>query len=386
MAMFSDSALPILNGVSVSIDCLIRELRAQGHSVHLFTSDYPGHKETDPNTHRVFALNTPFARDYPLALPPFYPYLFEFRKHHFDVIHTHTPFTVGFVGMRWAQSHEIPLVTTYHTQYDKYCHYIPFFPKWYLNFKIAKHTHFYYNQAREVITPSEASAHWLGRHSVRRPISVIPTGVSAPKELSTAAVRRQFGLDPRQKVMLYTGRIAIEKNLDLLIRAAAQVMKQNAEAILWIVGDGPGREHFRKLACDLGIGDRVTFHGFIPRADLDPYYAAADVFAFPSLTETQGLVIIEAMSYGLPSVVAEIGGAGAAVRDNDNGFLVPNEPGVMADKMIQVLSDQALYARLSESARQTAMKYSIPAMAQQVADVYRRAIGPDLHGGLNLAN
>lgn len=377
IAMFSDSALPILNGVSVSIDALIRQLREMGHSVHLFTSRYPGHSESDPNTHRCFALETPIAKDYPLALPPFYGQLREFRQESFDLVHTHTPFTVGFVGLRWAESHDLPIVTTYHTLYDKYQHYIPLMPKRYLRYKVAKHTNYYYNRADQIITPSEAAATWLQRHSVFKPITVIPTGVPNPRPFDQQETRRQLGIRPQDRVILYVGRIALEKNVGLLIEMAKNAMQRDPQLLLWLVGDGPAKEDFRKLARELGIGDRVKFVGFVDRPGVDKFYAAADIFVFSSTTETQGLVVVEAMTYGLPAIVVRGGGAGAAIEDGVNGFLVPADPGIMADQVLDVLNNEGTYERLSDGARKTSMQYTISAMAERVLTVYHRALNAE---------
>ena len=375
IALFSDSALPILNGVSVSIDALVTELRTRGHSVHVFTTSYPGHKDEDPNTHRFRSIRTHWTGEYPLAVPPFYPLLREFRTQRFDLIHTHTPFTVGFVGLRWAESHEIPIVTTYHTNYDKYAYYMPFTPKRYLRYKIAKHLNFYYNSVRHVMTPSEASRRWLLRHSVRTPITVIPTGVPAPKMIDRPEARAALGLLPEQKLVLYAGRIAREKNIGVLLSAMQAAFQRDPDLLLMVVGDGPAREEYSLLARKLGIGDRVKFVGFVERSEVDSFYAAADLFAFSSMTETQGLVVLEAMSYGLPALVVQGGGAGAAVRDGENGYLLRNDPGEFAERLLNVLSDDVLYTKLSDGARATGREHTVPRMSDRVLDVYRQALG-----------
>ena len=375
IALFSDSALPIINGVSVSIDALVTELRTRGHSVHVFTTSYPGHRDEDPNTHRFRSIRTHWTGEYPLAVPPFYPLLREFRTQRFDLIHTHTPFTVGFVGLRWAESHEIPIVTTYHTNYDKYAYYMPFTPKRYLRYKIAKHLNFYYNSVQQVITPSEASRRWLLRHSVRTPITVIPTGVPAPKMIDRPEARAALGLLPEQKLVLYAGRIAREKNIGVLLSAMQAAFQRDPDLLLMVVGDGPAREEYSLLARKLGIGDRVKFVGFVERSEVDSFYAAADLFAFSSMTETQGLVVLEAMSYGLPALVVQGGGAGAAVRDGENGYLLRNDPGEFAERLLNVLSDDVLYTKLSDGARATGREHTVPRMSDRVLDVYRQALG-----------
>ncbi|HRJ27322.1 MAG TPA: glycosyltransferase [Fimbriimonadaceae bacterium] len=376
IALFSDSALPILNGVSISLDALIRGLRQRGHSASLFTARAPGFADPDPHTYRFFALETPWTKDYPLALPPFYPMLRHFRAQKFDLIHTHTPFTLGFVGLRWAQSHGLPLVSTYHTLYDKYAHYIPYFPKRYVRYKIAKHTYFYYNQVDQVIVPSEAARKWIRRHSVRKPVTVIPTGIVRYPSGSPQDLRRSMGASESSPVLLYVGRMAREKNLSTLLRGAAQVMQRIPGAVLWLVGDGPSRDEVVQMARDLGIGDRTRLVGFVPRAEVDRYYAAADLFLFASTTETQGLVVVEAMQYGLPAVVVQGGGAGAAVEDGVNGFLVRNDPEALAEAAGRCLEHPSLYAQLSAGAQATAERFSVDAMVDQVIQVYREALSP----------
>ncbi|MEA2554494.1 MAG: 1,2-diacylglycerol 3-alpha-glucosyltransferase, partial [Fimbriimonadaceae bacterium] len=280
IAVFSDSFLPILNGVSVSIEALVSELRNRGHSVHVYTAASPFYKDPDPNTFRFPAIETPWTRGYPLAFPPFYRMLKQFRKHSYDVIHTHTPFTLGFVGLRWAESHELPIVSTYHTLYDRYAHYIPFFPRRYIRFKIAKHTNFYYNNVDHVITPSEAAMKWLRRHSVATEATVIPTGAPMRRLFDRSEVRQTLGIPPEQRILLYVGRLAKEKNMDVLFEMAAFAFRRDPTLRLWLVGDGPYREECARMVRDLGIGDRVRFVGLLPRPEVDQYYEAADLFVF----------------------------------------------------------------------------------------------------------
>ncbi|MCW5937145.1 MAG: glycosyltransferase [Fimbriimonadaceae bacterium] len=375
VAIFSDSALPVLNGVSVSIDGLIGALREQGHSVHLYTTRYRGHRDSDPNVHRFFSTLTPWTPNYPLSIPPFYPWFDRFRREDFDIVHTHTPFTVGFVGLRWAESCGIPIVSTYHTHYDKYIHYVPFFPKRYLKFKIAKHTNYYYEQVDHVVTPSEASKRWLNRHAVRTPITVIPTGVPNPRQIDRAEVRQALGASPDQTILLYTGRVAGEKNIGVLLEAFQMVFSANRNAVMWVVGDGPARADYTQMASDLGIGDRIKFWGFIDRDKLGDFYAAADIFWFSSMTETQGLVVAEAMSYGLPCLVVQGGGASTHLESGVDGFVLPNDPSDLAETALRLQSDERLYTRISAAARKTASNLSVTSMAEDMASVYRGVIG-----------
>jgi 1,2-diacylglycerol 3-alpha-glucosyltransferase len=374
IAIFSDSVLPILNGVSISIESLVQELRHRGHSVHIFAPNFIDHRETDPNTHRFRAVETPWSKGYPIAYPPFYRMLRTFRRYEFDVIHTHTPWLVGFVGMRWAESHGIPLVSTYHTLYDRYAHYMSMFPRRYIRFRIAKHTNFYYNSVDQIITPTDASMRWLARHGVTKPIHVVPTGTPMPQLISRAEARLELGIPSNQRILLYVGRLAKEKNLETLLEMMAKVSKVDPNLRLWLVGDGPYREECLRTAARQQIGDRVKFVGFIPRAEVDKYYAAADLFTFASVTETQGLVVQEAMQYGLPAVAITGGGASEAIVSGTNGLIAKNDPEHFAEKVLEVLNDDSLYTRLAEGALKLGRDNSIEAMCDQIIEVYQLAI------------
>ena len=363
-----------MNGVSISVDALVRELRDRGHSVHLYAPRIPGYRDEDPNTFRTRAIRSPWAPEYPLAIPPFYRLLRRFRQHEYDLVHTHTPFALGLTGLRWAESHELPIVSTYHTLYDRYAHYFAAFPRRYARFRIAKHTNFYYNAVDSVITPTEASYKWLRRHSVETPVTVIPTGSPRRAFIDRAETRGDLGLAPDLRLMLYVGRLAREKNLGVIFEMAARCFAVDPSLRLWLVGDGPYRAQCAAIARSLGIGDRVRFVGFVPRAEVDRYYAAADLFVFASITETQGLVVQEAMGYGLPAVAVLGGGASEGIDHGVNGLVVRNDADEFARGVLRVLADEALYASMSSAASRSVRGDGLDAMAEGVLEVYRGAI------------
>ncbi|MBA3725197.1 MAG: glycosyltransferase family 4 protein [Armatimonadetes bacterium] len=375
IAIFSDSYGPIVNGVSVSIEALVEELRTRGHSVHIFTTAFSKHKDADPNIYRFPSVQLPFIPEYPLAVPPFYPMLRHFRKHSFDIVHTHTPYTIGFVGLRWAESHGIPIVSTYHTLYERYVHYVPYVPKVYTRYKIAKHTNYYYNRCSQVIAPSEPARNSLRRHSVKTPITVIATGNPERRKMPKEQARQEIGARPGEKVILYVGRVAKEKNIAILLEAAKEILERRDDVRLWIVGDGAYRKESQRLAREFGIGDRVKYTGAVPRSEVDKYYLGADLFMFASTTETQGLVIGEAMTYGLPAVAVRGGGASESIRNNENGLVVGNSALQLSETVLNVLGNPALLGRLSENARKSVASWTHSDACERVLEVYRLATG-----------
>ena len=342
----------------------------QGHSVHVFTSSFPKYKDQDSNIWRFASVRIPFFPQYPFAIPPFYGALRHFRAQNFDIIHTHTPYTVGFVGLRWAESHNIPIVSTYHTLYERYAHYVPYFPKVYVRYKVAKHTNYYYNRVAHVITPSDAAFTSLHRQSVKTPISIIPTGNPPPRDCSRSEARKMMGARVGEKALLYVGRMAREKNITLLLDSVAQVMKNHGDTRLWMVGDGPDRVAAQKYARKIGIGDRVKCVGSIPREQVDMYYAGSDLFVFASTTETQGLVIGEAMTFGLPSVAARGGGASDNIKGGQTGIIVGSSVAQISDAIEHLLENPVLLQKLSENCREFSRSWTHAESVKKVLDVY----------------
>lgn len=374
IAVFTDSCLPSINGVSISVDSLIDGLRDAGHSVRVFAPRYGRASESDPNIYRFPSFLLPGTKDVNIAYPPYVTMLRRFRRHQYDVIHTHTCGALGFVGLRWAQSHEIPIVSTYHTLYDRYAHYFKVLPRRYIRFKIAKHTNFYYNHVDQVITPSEASMKWLRRHSVTTPITVIPTGTRPPKSLDRSESRIFLGIAPHLKICLFVGRLAEEKNMGTLLQAFAIAAHEDPSLRLWIVGDGPYRQECMRITRRLELGDKVKYAGFVQPDEMDTYYAAADFFFFASVTETQGLVVNEAMSHSLPCILVDGGGAGSFIRDGENGILAYNNPQSLGLSLMKAVNDNELCAKLSHNARRSIRMATPEGMADQVVEVYERAI------------
>lgn len=374
IAIFSDSALPLINGVSVSVAALIQELRDRGHDVDLYANRFPGFVETHPNNIRFNAVEIPFWRGYPVTMPPLGAQLKRFRTRPYDIVHTHTPFPVGMIGLRWAESHELPIVSTYHTLYDRYSHYVKILPPRFVRYRIARHTNYYYSRVNHVITPSEASLKWLRRHDVHTSATIIPTGSPLPKPQNREELRAKFGLNPTDLVLLYAGRLAPEKNLRLLLEAVSDVMKDRPEAQLWLMGDGPYRGKCEDLVDQLKIRSRVKFLGFVSQASVGEVYGAADLFVFASVTETQGLVVQEAMLHRLPVVVVSGGGASETIVDGHNGLLARNDRMDFCQKMIEVLSSNESRYRLAEAGFHSQLPRSIPAMVDRVLQVYGQVI------------
>jgi glycosyltransferase involved in cell wall biosynthesis len=377
--MFTEAFLPVQNGVSVSVATLAGELRARRNRVVVVAPHYPELEEDAPFTLRVPSAITAFNPGYPVSYP-FYPILRrEIRRLEMDVIHSHNPFFLGLLASKVARDTGVPLIATYHTLLNHYSHYVSFLPdgasqrllKWWLPE--------YYNRCDRVIAPSQIAKQSLWDYGVDRDIEVLPTAVPTPHpeqvdRSAQLAARERLGVPPNAKMLMYSGRIALEKNLELLLSVFGRLAEDHPDLYLVIIGSGPHEETLHALAAEIPHADRIIIPGSVQREDLDPVYAAADIFVFPSCSETQGLVVAEARAAGTPCVVVNQGGAAETVVYGEDGFVVNAEVDAFANAVSVLLTRDELRKEMSENCRQRAMLYTPAAMTDRMLVIYEEAV------------
>jgi glycosyltransferase involved in cell wall biosynthesis len=376
IAIFTESFLPVVNGVSTAVTTLAEALRER-HEITIYAPRYPGHKDAlGVPVRRFTSYFIPSQPEYPLAFPVNPALWREFYASRFDLVHTHSPFAMGQLGRYLAGRSGIPFVTTYHTLYVEYLHYARWMPRALGRAWLIRATRGYCNSATRVTVPTEPIRTVLESYGVTRPIHIAPTGTpfTPPPPVDPAFPRGEFGIAPDARIVMYAGRLAQEKNLPLLVHAFHRVADAEPAAHLLVAGGGPSEEAMRALVRTLGLERRVTFTGFIPRERLRYCYADAAVFAFASLTDTQGLVLIEAKAAGLPVVSVDAYGPATVVRPNVDGLLVPNAPEPFADALLRILRDTDLRARLAAGARQDAARFGTARMVETFEAVYAEAV------------
>ncbi len=380
IGLFSESFHPIQNGVTTSVLTLVSELRSLGHHVWVFAPEHGNLHEPETNVVRFPSFITQFNSEYPLAYP-FLPRMTlktHLEKLKMDVVHTHTPFILGLTGADLAIERGIPLISTFHTLYSQYSHYITFLPEAFTQGILEAFIPWYYNRCTMILCPSKSTAAYLKQQGVSRPIEVIPTGVPLPaNEVLTLEsrmnVRKSLGIEIDTPLALYAGRLAPEKNLDWLLEVFFEVRRRSPSAKLAFAGGGNLMETLQAHASQLGIEGSVLFLGAKSRAEMDGLYAAADVFCFPSPSETQGLVVGEARAAGTPVVVIDSGGAPETVQHGEDGFRVAmGDTETFADRILSLLEDRALRERFSANCLLNARKHTPQMMAQKVLEVYRK--------------
>ncbi|MBN2116136.1 MAG: glycosyltransferase family 4 protein [Anaerolineales bacterium] len=379
IAFFTNFYHPVVNGVVRSVASFREVLMKQGHNVFVFAQADGTYKDTEPFIFRYPSLPLPLPGDIAAALPvsPFVDQLLPALK--LDVIHTHHPILLGQTAARKAAELDLPLVFTFHTQYWEYTHYVPFPQEAiqeFLKNAVHKWLRDFMQKCQHIIIPSESIREILVRdYGLEEGYTVIPTGTDLEpyRCADWRSLRKEKGWQD-ETVLISVGRLAPEKNWDTLIRAFAKVYSKNPDLRLVLIGDGPAKETLETLASEVGIAERVTFTGALPFEKVPCYLKAADVFAFASVTETQGLVTIEAMAAGLPIVAVDASGTRDIVEHDKQGFLVKNDVNALAKGIKKLLSDPQQMKRFSSNALKKAKTFDVNQLGKQLTGVYEQAI------------
>ncbi len=380
LLMISDVYFPRVNGVSTSIQTTRHALENLGHDVTLITPDYPDQAfAADASILRVPARRVLFdPEDRLMAWRDLGRTLRSTQPDSFDLVHIHTPFIAHYAGTRIARRYKLPVVETYHTFFEQYLeHYIPFLPDPMLRMLARRLTANQGNAVNALISPSTAMRDILRRYGVRTPISVIPTGIDLTSWRAPDAPnpRASLSIADNQPMLLFVGRLAFEKNIEFLLHMLKHLLHTRADTQLVLAGEGPAEKHLRKLTAQLGLEANVHFVGYLPRnGELQALYRAADVFVFSSATETQGLVLVEALALGLPVVALAEMGTRDVVREGEGCLVAPNDPQGFAHRVLELIQHPHQAAQLAAKAVIAADAWQQDRIAQRLVDFYQEVI------------
>jgi glycosyltransferase involved in cell wall biosynthesis len=376
--MVSDVYFPRVNGVSTSIRTFRDELRAAGEQVTLIAPGY-GSEAREPGVIRVPAHTVPLdpedrlmQRSVALRLTD------RLRDEAYDLVHIQTPFAAHYVGIELARRLQLPCVATYHTFFEEYLfHYVRFLPRSWLRALARNYSRDQCNALDAVIVPSTAMHDVLLRYGVHTPMHVLPTGIPLRRFRGGdgLAFRAWHGIAPHRPLALYVGRVAGEKNIGFLLHAVRRALQDVPELLLVVSGDGPALGSLQRNAFQLGVQDSVLFIGYLDRdMELPHCYAAADAFVFASQTETQGLVLLEAMAAGVPVVALSVMGTRDILRAGRGALVAPDDPAEFAAQLAALLRDALLRERLAVEARAYAEEWEDRKLAFRLRSLYADVI------------
>jgi glycosyltransferase involved in cell wall biosynthesis len=375
--MLSDVYFPRVNGVSTSIQTFRRELQELGHEVWVVAPKYDPPATDEPGIDRVMACRVLFDPEDRLMHPRCLARrLAVLQRWNFDLVHIQTPFVAHYAGLRLARRSDIPCIETYHTFFEEYLfHYLPILPKNAWRAVARRLSRRQCNHLDGLVVPSGAMYEVLVRYGVRTRMRVIPTGIQgdALPEGDGAAFRAQHGIRPDQPVLVFVGRVAFEKNIEFLLRVTHELQRTtHPQVALIIAGEGPAKNRLRRLGRSLGLETHLRFVDYLARgADLSSCYQAGDVFVFASRTETQGLVLLEAMSLGVPVVSTAVMGTRDILVAERGALIAEDDILHFAAQVRRLLDDAELRRRLGQEGRAYAGQWTARGSAQALLAFYQ---------------
>lgn len=376
--MISDVYFPRVNGVSTSIQTFRKHLQEQGHEVTLIAPAYPqGHCDDDEGIIRIESRHVPLdPEDRMLKYGCVLKLSRQLRERHYDILHIQTPFVAYYAGVELARRLAIPRVVTYHTFFEEYLYnYIPFLPKSWLRLAARRFSASQCNDVDAVIVPSTPIEERLREYGVKTSMVRLPTGIDLASFTGGdgSRFRAAHGIPAERPVLLYVGRVAHEKNIEFLLHMVNEARQYIPELLLIVAGEGPAEQKLHQLSHKLGIERNVLFIGYLDRrtALLD-CYRAANAFVFASRTETQGLVLLEAMALGVPVVSTAILGTADVLKQGHGALIAEDEISDFVEQVVEIINDPQLRERLGWQAQVYVKQWSASRCAEEMAALYRR--------------
>jgi glycosyltransferase involved in cell wall biosynthesis len=395
IAMFTDAYWPRVNGVTVSVDSFSHALVRLGHRVMIVCSSYPetsdmeyssgaGAEAGGPELIRVPSMPSPVTKEDRLALAHKWFWVSkQLEAFDPDILHVNTEFVIAEFGLQYARLHYLPVIYTLHTMWEDYIgNYIPLLPDFFLRFITRRVLKNIMRRADRVIVPSSQTLELIKSYKVRKETYLLPTGIDpvlfqhkpGEAEEFRARLERKYPVLRGKRILLFAGRIGKEKNIGFLLEILPAIIRKHPGVLLFIAGNGPDLYDLQQESEKLGIAGACLFTGYLARRDLALAYAISDIFVFPSLTETQGMVTIEAMLSGIPVVAIGEKGTVEVMGGDNGGFMVKNDRGEFIARVCDLLEDSDLYRRKAEEAKVHAQGWTIDVMAKELEKIYRSSL------------
>ncbi|MFA6921564.1 MAG: glycosyltransferase [Gallionella sp.] len=377
----SDVYFPRVNGVSTSIATFRHELRALGHITHLIAPDYGILSADESDIVRIPAKSVPLdPEDRFMSYSAVMQQLDRLRDEQYDIIHIQTPFVAHYLGTKLSKLLGIPCVETYHTFFEEYLyHYIPLVPRKLMRMIAQRFSRHQGNSLDGMVIPSRPMAEVLKNYGITTPAEIIATGIKPESFLqgNRAAFREKYGITQDRPVLLFLGRVAHEKNIDFLLTVLHRVKEQIPDILLVIAGEGPARKFLEKEVDETGLSNNVMFIGYLDRnTELNSCYSAADIFVFASRTETQGLVLLEAMAQGTPVVSTAELGTIDVLQEGMGVWIAKEDVADFSGKIVRMLGDAAARKSIGDAGRKYTQSWSSTRQAEKMVTFYQTVLVP----------
>lgn len=378
IGIFTNNYLPNSYGVSGSVESFRKEFEVFGHEVYIFAPRWKEYKDENPQVFRYPAFETNVKIKFPIAIPYSSKISKILDNLKLDIIHSQHPNLLGSAAARWAKKKNIPLVFTWHTLYDQYAHFAPFVPKKLAMWFMIQNARNYANKCDQIVVPTPSVREILKKWGVtNKNIVAIPTGVEEEQfeNPDRTVIREKYGVKGDEILLFVMTRLTEEKNMEFLVDAALEIIRNNKNAKFMVCGDGNLKNTLEKKVADAELGEKIVFPGIVSNSEKKNYYAAGDIFAYASKSETQGMVLTEAMYSGLPIVAVKATGVRDIIENDKTGFLVSEDKEEFANAVQKLIDDESLRKKFGEKAKKIAReKYTARVCAEKMIEVYEKVI------------
>jgi len=377
---FTNTFLPHVGGVARAVQTLLEDQRQARHRVLVVAPEFAeglAPRRIERSVERIPAITHFNHSDFSVRLPAAALLSDRLANFRADLLHAHHPFLLGDTALREGASRQVPVIFTHHTLYERYTHYLPWDSDTVQGIAAELATRFA-NRCAAVIAPSDSIRRLIIDRGVTVPVHVVPTGIDTARLAAGNAMRaRQRWHIPADAVLVgHLGRLAEEKNLTFLAEALAIALREHSSAWALIVGDGPQREPMHEIFREAGVAERIVFTGKLSGPRLHDACAAMDLFAFASTTETQGLVLAEAMAAGAPVIALDASGSREVVSDQHNGRLLPASCTTedFAAALTEAITSPELRHTWHDAARATAATFDRSQTSARLLEVYAETL------------
>lgn len=378
IGIFTNNYLPNPYGVSVSIESFRKEFEKMGHEVYVFAPLTKGYKDSNPNVFRYPSIDIKYKISFPLAIPYSRCVSDIIKDLDLDVIHSQHHTLLGGAAAKWAKRKNVPLIFTWHALYDKYVHFAPLIPKKLATWWIIRQAVKYADKCDAVITPTDSVGEIIRKWGVKNNnVISVPTGIEEDiyQDPDGQSIRNEYGLENDEILLISVARISAEKNIEFLFRAVIETLKSVSKAKFLIAGEGHMVPMLKGMASENGLEKRVIFAGLVDKKKLKHYYAAGDIFVYSSKSETQGMIVTEAMYMGLPIVAVRAPGIKDQVQDGVNGYLVSENVEEFDRALRKLIAHGNLRKEFSEKSGLIAREdYTSSVCARKLLKVYENAV------------
>ncbi|EKE25562.1 MAG: glycosyl transferase group 1 [uncultured bacterium] len=375
IALFTNNYLPNPYGVSSSIESFRVEFEKMGHTVYIFAPHFKGYVDENPNVFRYPAIEiTLRGVRYPIAIPFSYKISRILKNLEIDVIHAQHPNLLGWVAKRWAKKKKIPLIFTWHTLYDRYAHFVPLVPTAISAWWSISNAKRFANKANYVVVPTPSVKKIIQDWGVtNKNIIAIPSGIEEGKFIDPngVVIKDKFEIKKDDFVILLVSRLTAEKNVEFIFDSLIPILKAEEKIKFLVVGGGNKRKDLEKNVIENSLSAQILFGGEVGQKEIKNYYAAADIFVYASKSETQGMILTEAMYMGLPIVALRAPGVRDMVGNFITGILIKENKNEFSSAVLKLMKDGELRKQYSDKSKLVAFEnYTAKVCAKKLLQIY----------------